>query len=77
MPESIYTFTIQEIHDQSACDHFEIKRTYELLKRKYYWRNIKITMVIYIINYYICKKIKASRDREHNLLQSLPISQKR
>ena len=36
MPESMYTFTIQEIHDQSACDHFEIKRIYELFKWKYY-----------------------------------------
>ena len=32
----MYTFTIQEIHDQSACDHLEITRIYELLKRKYY-----------------------------------------
>ena len=34
-------------------------------------------MIIYIINYYICKKIKTSRDREYDLLQSLFISQKR
>ena len=32
MSESIYTFTIQEIHDQPACDYFEIERTYELFK---------------------------------------------
>ena len=32
----MYTFTIQEIYDQSACDYFEITRIYELLKREYY-----------------------------------------
>ena len=32
----MYTFTIQKIHDQFAYNHFEIKRTYELFKRKYY-----------------------------------------
>ena len=77
VPESMYTFTIQEIHDQFTCDHFEIERTYELFKREYYWKNMRITMIIYIANCYICKKIKTSRNREHDLLQSLPISQKR
>ena len=77
VPESMYTFTIQKIHDQSACDHFKIARTYELLKREYYWKNMKITMITYIVNCYICKRIKASRNREYNLLQSLFISQKR
>ena len=34
-------------------------------------------MIIYINNYYTCKKIKALKNREYNLLQSLPILQKR
>ena len=34
-------------------------------------------MIIYIENCYIYKRIKASRDREYNLLQSLFIPQKR
>ena len=34
-------------------------------------------MIIYINNYYTCKRIKASKDREYNLLQSHSISQKR
>ena len=70
----MYTFTIQEIHDQSACDYFKITRIYKLFKREYYWRSIKITMIIYVNNCYICKRIKAPKDREYNLLQSLFIS---
>ena len=34
-------------------------------------------MIIYIENCYTCKRIKASKDREYNLLQSLLIPQKR
>ena len=34
-------------------------------------------MIIYINNYYIYKRIKASKNREHDLLQSFLISQKR
>ena len=34
-------------------------------------------MVIYVNNYYICKKIKVLKDRKHDLLQSFSISQKR
>ena len=38
---------------------------------------MRITMIIYVNNYYIYKRIKALKNREHNLLQSLFISQKR
>ena len=30
--ESMYTSTIQEIHDQLTCDHFKIERIYKLFK---------------------------------------------
>ena len=36
MPKSMYTFTIQKIHDQFAYNHLEIERIYELFKREYY-----------------------------------------
>ena len=31
-------------------------------------KNIKITIIIYVNNCYIYKKIKASKERKHNLL---------
>ena len=73
----MYTATIQETHDQSACGHPGVARTYELLKREYYWRGMRTTVVTYVSNCYICKRTKAPRDREHGLLQPLPIPQKR
>ena len=38
---------------------------------------MRITIVIYVNNYCIYKRIKALKDREHDLLQSFLISQKR
>ena len=64
----MYTFTIQEIYDQFTCDHFEIARIYELFKWEYYWRSMRITVIIYIDNCYTRKRIKTSKNREHNLL---------
>ena len=77
VPQQIYTDLIIEIHDQLACDHLGINRTYELLRREYYWRDMKNTVITYIRNCYKCQRFKTSRDREHDLIQSLSISQKR
>ena len=38
---------------------------------------MKNTVITYIRNCYKCQRFKTSRDREHDLIQSLPISQKR
>ena len=40
-------------------------------------KNIKTIIIIYVNNYYICKKTKVFKNREHNLLQLFSISQKR
>ena len=36
VPQQMYTDLITEIHDQPACDHPGVNRTYELLRREYY-----------------------------------------
>ena len=38
---------------------------------------MKNTMITYIRNCYKCQRFKTSRDREHGLIQPLPIPQKR
>ena len=64
----MYTFIIQKIYDWFTCDHFEVARIYKLFKWKYYWKDIRITIIIYVNNFYIYKRIKASKDRKHDLL---------
>ena len=77
VPEAFYTDLIQEVHDQPACGHPGVARTYLLLRREYYWRGMRSTVTQYVQNCYTCHRVKASRHREHGLLQPLPIPQKR
>ena len=60
------------MHNQLSYDHPGVIRFYKLLKRKYYWREIRTTVATYIQNYYTYQRTKTPRDREYNLLQ--PIS---
>ncbi len=62
---------IQEVHDQSSIDHFEILRTMKAIKRYYYWLSMWKTIDRYIRNCYICQRSKASRDKFNELLHSL------
>ena len=77
VPEHLYSELIREVHDQPACGHPGVARTYLLLRREYYWRGMKSTVAQYVQNCYVCHRAKPSRDRERGLLHPLPIPQKR
>ncbi len=67
---------IWKIHDQSAMRHSKIKRTHELVKRLYYWSEMRKIIDKYVRNCYVCKRFKKSRDRYSDLLNFLSISNK-
>ena len=52
VPESMFTELIREVYNQPAYRHPGVARTYELLKREYYWRGIRTIVATYIRNYY-------------------------
>ncbi len=64
---------IQEVHDQSFIDHFEILRTMKAIRRYYYWFSMRKTIDRYIQNCYICQRSKALRNKFNELLHSLLI----
>ncbi len=68
---------IREMHDQSSVDHSDILRTVKVIKRNYYWSFMRKTINQYIWNCYICQRLKISRNKSNNLLQSLSISEQR
>ncbi len=68
---------IREIHDQLSIDHSEILRTVKIIKRNYYWSSMRKTIDRYIRNCYVCQRLKTSRDKSNDLLQSLSISEQR
>ena len=65
---------IQEIHDQSASDHFGVHRIIDLLRRHYYWSYMRQIVEQYIRNCYSCHRSKAFRDKYNDLLISAAVS---
>ena len=74
---SILIDVIQEAHDQPTCDHPGVARINNLIRREYYWRGMRNTIAQYVTNCYTCQRAKAPRNKDHGLLQSLPIPEKR
>ncbi len=64
---------IQEVHDQSSIDYFEILRTMKIIRRYYYWSSMWKTISWYIWNCYICQRSKTSWNKFNELLHSLLI----
>ena len=77
VPTSMLIEVIQKAHDQPACGHPGIARTNELIRREYYWRGMRNTITQYVANCYTCQRAKAPRNKEHGLLQPLPVPEKR
>ncbi len=67
---------IREVHDQSIVNHLNIRRTYEFVKRLYYWSEMRNFIDKYVRNCHTCKRSKASKDRYAELLNFLSISDK-
>jgi hypothetical protein len=65
---------IREIHDQSAAEHSDVRRTCKYLNKWYYWSQFKQSVKKYVKNCHICRRFKASRDKYSKLLNSLSIS---
>jgi hypothetical protein len=67
---------IREIHDQSASEHSDIRRTCKYLQRWYYWSQMKQSVKRYVKNCHICRRFKSSRNKYSELLNSLSISKR-
>ena len=59
---------IRKLHDSSICDHCNVIKTNELLKRYYYWLNIIKVVKQYVRNCCTCCRFKVSRNVYNDLL---------
>jgi hypothetical protein len=64
---------MQEMHDQFVFDHSEVNRTIKLLRRNHRWSKMIKDVKQYVRNCHTCRKIKAIRNKYHELLNSLSI----
>ena len=64
---------LKEIHESSASNHSEFNRMKNLLRRDYYWLNMRKIVRRYVRNCHECQRIKTFRNRKNDLLISLVI----
>jgi hypothetical protein len=62
---------MQEMHDQFAVDHSKVNKTIKLIKRNHHWSEMIRDVKQYVRNCHICRRVKATRDKYHELLNSL------
>ena len=77
VPTQMIAEVIREVHDQPSSSHPGVRRTVELLKRFYYFPQMRAIVERYIRNCYTCQRIKAPRDKTNGLLHPLPIPDQR
>jgi hypothetical protein len=64
---------MQEVHDQFASNHSKMNKTIKLLKRNHRWSEMIRDVKQYVRNCHTCKRVKATRDKYHELLNSFSI----
>ena len=67
----------REIHELSTSNHFELNRMKNLLRRNYYWFNMRKIVRRYVRNCHECQRTKIFRNRKNDLLTLLIISLQR
>ena len=73
VPELIKTELISRYHNDLLAGHFGIKKTQELVARKYYWKTIRRDVENYVKKSDVCLAFKTMRYKLYRDLQSLLI----
>jgi len=66
-----------EFHDSVTAGHFGQEKTYQAIKRRYYWKNMKEDIAKYVKECDSCQKSKSTNLKPPGLLQPIPIPEKK
>ncbi len=69
----IWTELICRHYDNVLASHFDIKKTRELIVRKYYWPMLRANIESYVKGYNMCLASKLVNHKPYGNLQSLPV----
>ena len=64
--------TVRAHHDDPLAGHFGVKRTLELIQRKYYWPGMGAQVRDYVATCTTCARVKATRHKPYGELEPLP-----
>jgi len=67
---------IQEHHDTALAGHPGRAKTFDLLDRKYYWKDMRKQVDQYVRNCHSCQRSKTSRHATFGVLRPLPVLEK-
>jgi hypothetical protein len=67
---------LKECHDGPLAGHGGAKRTTTLLKKSYYWPNLKDSAKEYVKTCLTCQQNRTLNKKQAGLLQPLPISKR-
>ncbi len=73
MLEIIRMKLISRHHNNTLVGHFGIKKTWELIARKYYWPTLRTDVEFYINGCNVCLASKSVMHKPYGNLQSLPV----
>ena len=68
---------IREVHDQQSTGHPGRAKTFEHVRKVFYWRGMTADINRYINNCHACRRAKAPRDKKFGLLEPLPVPEQR
>ena len=70
--EALRQELVQRCHDDPLAGHFGAKKTLELLRRKYYWKDVATDVQAYVKQCAVCQRTKVHRHKPYGQLSSLP-----
>ena len=73
VPEIIRTELISRHHDDPLAGYFGIKKTQELVARKYYWETLRHDIEVYVRGCDVCLASKTIKHKPYKNLQQLPV----
>lgn len=73
LPENLRLEAMQCEHDAPTAGHLGQKKTYQLVRRHYYWPTIKDDVKDFVSTCDMCARIKARRHAPYGELKSLPV----
>lgn len=76
LPRSMINFVLQEAHDKPTGGHFGSKRTKDIIKKRFYWKELDKDVDRYVKTCDLCQRKKANNQRKQGFMIPMRIPDK-